>query len=64
MIKKVFKNKKGSMMFEYFIITTVGVLLLGAFIGFLGEGEKLVENTVKQVKKTATTDDSNLGKFK
>lgn len=64
MIKKVLKNKKGSMMFEYFIITTVGVLLLGAFIGFLGEGEKLVENTVKQVKKTATTDDSNLGKFK
>lgn len=64
MIKKVLKNKKGSMMFEYFIITAVGVLLLGAFIGFLGEGEKLVENTVKQVKKTATTDDSNLGKFK
>lgn len=51
-------------MFEYFIITTVGLILLSAFILFLGEGETLIKNSVSKYKSIATNDDANLGKFK
>lgn len=64
MKKKLIRNKKGSMMFEYFIITSVGLILLSAFILFLGEGKTLIKNSVSKYKSIATNDDANLGKFK
>lgn len=58
------KNKQGSMMLEYMIITVVGLIVLGSFVLFLGEGKILIENSVKKYKSISTTDDKNLGKFK
>lgn len=51
-------------MFEYFILTAVGIILLGSFVLFLGEGEILIKNSVSKYKSIATDDDANLGKFK
>lgn len=62
-MKRLIKNKKGSMMFDYFILLIVGLLVLAAFLNFLNEGEDVMHNSVKKYKNMSTTDDSNLGKF-
>ena len=62
---KHLKNKKGSMMMDYFVVTAVGIILLGALMFFLTEGRGTVQNILGKVKSTEqeTQEGDTLGTF-
>lgn len=62
-IKSILKNKKGSMMMDYFIIAAVGVLLLGATMMFLTQGRNTIQTMMGRANNNASQNQDTLGSF-
>lgn len=56
------KNKKGSMMMDYFIIAAVGILLLGGIMMFLTGGRDTIRSIMGRANNSTESQDS-LGTF-
>lgn len=56
------KNKKGSMMMDYFIIAAVGILLLGGIMMFLTGGRDTIKSIMGRANNSTESQDS-LGTF-
>lgn len=65
-IVNLIKNKKGSMMMEYFVLIVVGLIILAGFLLFLDQGSIFARKSLEEIGKLEkeTNSSDTLGKFK